>query len=145
MKEEVLASVKPTSYLLSTMIRRLKLKDQHFKTHEAASEEDMTTLWENVLKIDESPRDRGKTAPSSTTRRGISSDLFLKHIAEYMFFKKCITYLILFLMGPETNHLKNYMERTQQKNICHLAVQLLRKATNAPSIQQPKLRKMWGW
>ena len=50
-EQEVLASVKPVSDLLSTLIKRLKLKDHHFNTGEPASEEDMATLWDNVLKV----------------------------------------------------------------------------------------------
>ena len=50
-EQEVLASVKPVSDLLSTLIKRLKLKDHHFNTSEPSSEKDMETLWHNVLKV----------------------------------------------------------------------------------------------
>ena len=51
LKEEVLRSVEPTVELLSTLIQRLKLKEHNFESHDAASEEDIDVLWEEVLKV----------------------------------------------------------------------------------------------
>uniref|UniRef100_UPI00358E6566 uncharacterized protein n=1 Tax=Myxine glutinosa TaxID=7769 RepID=UPI00358E6566 len=54
LKDEVIQCVQPLKDLLASVIRRLRLKEHPFETHEAATEEETTQLWENVLKADES-------------------------------------------------------------------------------------------
>ena len=50
-RQEVLQSVKPCMEPLLTMIQRLKLKDHQFGTGEAATDEEMEALWNEVLKV----------------------------------------------------------------------------------------------
>jgi hypothetical protein len=50
-QEEVIGSINSTKGLMSSMIQRLKLKDHHFETHDPASEAEIDSLWENVLKV----------------------------------------------------------------------------------------------
>lgn len=50
-KDEVLGSVQSMKDLMSSMFRRLKLKDTYFQTDDPATEDEMTALWENVLKV----------------------------------------------------------------------------------------------
>ena len=51
LKEEVHHSIEPMVDLLSTLIQRLKLKEHNFESHDAASEEDIGMLWNEVLKV----------------------------------------------------------------------------------------------
>ncbi len=51
LREEVLRSIEPMLELLSTLIQRLKLKEHNFESHDAASEEDIDELWQEVLKV----------------------------------------------------------------------------------------------
>ena len=54
LREEVADAMESTKSLLSGLFMHLKLKDRSFATFAAASEEDITALWENVHKIDDS-------------------------------------------------------------------------------------------
>ena len=53
LREEVAAAMESTKSLLLSQFMHLKLKDRSFATFSAASE-DITNLWENKHKIDDS-------------------------------------------------------------------------------------------
>lgn len=54
LEDEVIHSVQPLKDLLGSVICRLRLKEHGFETREAATDDEMTKLWENILKVDES-------------------------------------------------------------------------------------------
>ena len=54
LRKEVAVAMESTKSLLSGLFMRLKLKDCSFATFSAASQEDITNLWENIHKIDDS-------------------------------------------------------------------------------------------
>ena len=51
LKDEVIRLTQPCRELLSSMIERMKLKDTYFKTCEAATDAEITDLWDEVLKV----------------------------------------------------------------------------------------------
>jgi hypothetical protein len=54
LKEQLLNSLHPTIELMENLIKRLELKEEPFDTFKAASNEEITTLWNSLLLIDES-------------------------------------------------------------------------------------------
>lgn len=49
---EVTNCVKPLKLLINDVMHRLQLKDKKFKTFNAATEEDMALLWDELAVID---------------------------------------------------------------------------------------------
>ncbi|GES72778.1 uncharacterized protein LOC105326236 [Rhizophagus clarus] len=54
LKEQLLNSLHPTIELMENLIRRLELKEEPFGIFKAASDEEITTLWNSLLLIDNS-------------------------------------------------------------------------------------------
>ena len=54
LKEQLLNSLHPTIELMENLIKRLELKEEPFGTFKAASDEEITALWNSLLLIDES-------------------------------------------------------------------------------------------
>ena len=54
LKEQLLNSLHPTIELMESVIKRLELKEEPFDTFKAASDEEITTLWNSLLLIDDS-------------------------------------------------------------------------------------------
>ncbi|POG73099.1 hypothetical protein GLOIN_2v1828214, partial [Rhizophagus irregularis DAOM 181602=DAOM 197198] len=52
LKEQLLNSLQPTLELMENLIKRLELKGEQFGTFKAAFDEEMTTLWNSLLSID---------------------------------------------------------------------------------------------
>ncbi|PKC04797.1 hypothetical protein RhiirA5_421760 [Rhizophagus irregularis] len=52
LKEQLLNSLQPTLELMENLIKRLELKGEPFGTFKAAFDEEMTTLWNSLLSID---------------------------------------------------------------------------------------------
>jgi hypothetical protein len=54
LKEQLLNSLYPTIELMENLIKRLELKEEPFDTFKAASDEEIITLWNSLLLIDNS-------------------------------------------------------------------------------------------
>src|ERR1044072_972131 len=54
LKEQLLNSLYPTIELMENLLKRLELKEESFDTFKAASDEEMTALWNSLLLIDNS-------------------------------------------------------------------------------------------
>src|SRR6266542_563589 len=52
LKNELLESLQPTIELLSSIFERQSLKEEKFKTFEAATKQDIENFWEYVLMVD---------------------------------------------------------------------------------------------
>ena len=64
LKEELIGSLQPTIDLMEGIFERLLLKGEVFKTFKAASEENISELWELLLEIDETLEPDDKTKKS---------------------------------------------------------------------------------
>ena len=128
--------------LLENIFSQLKLKDKPFITFESAKDEEIDTMWKEILKVDQTLTTSDTTKLKISTKEQFKSFL-VSHCCQqhYMFPSKraktwnvwCVNFPVYhptsnhyitsqtrYLKENITSRLMSYMARSQQKNIARL-------------------------